>query len=95
MRKLIIQFCLWVLAKLNYSGDFVLPPSMSAYSGEVADLVAAEFRLNHGSTDILGDSWLKFRRVATALKKAHPEVLKRDIFKAIIVIHEAIENVQN
>lgn len=96
MKTLIVRICLWLLARCGYETSFILPVSVQPYADELADLVTNESGMVHGSTDILGDSWLKFRRVATMLKKAHPELPKSDIFKAVIMVHEAsTRNVQN
>ncbi len=92
MKQLIARLCLWILAKVGYRTDIVLSPSVMPFADEIAALVAEENGLTHGAVDVLGDSWLKFRRVATKLKKNHPDVLKRDIFKAIILVHEALES---
>jgi hypothetical protein len=93
MKNLIARFCLWVLSKIGYSPEFIIPGSVLPFADEITALCTEEAGLVHGSSDVLGDSWLKFRRVATKIKKAHPEIPKRDIFKAIILIHEAMDGV--
>lgn len=90
IKALVARFCLWMLAKVGYQTDIILPPEIHAIADEITALIQAEQNLIHGSTDILGDSWLKFRRVATKIKQAHPDLGKADIFKAVIMIHEAI-----
>jgi hypothetical protein len=95
MKILLAKICLWILAKTGYQTEFILPPSMLPFADEMTSLIQSESELTHGSTDVLGDSWLKFMRVAQRIKKNHPEISKRDIFKAIIMIHEVMEkNVQ-
>lgn len=88
-KREILKDCKFKITKASR----LLPESMQSLRNEVISLCAEEAELNHGSTDILGDSWLKFRRVASKLKKAHPDLPKSDIFKTIIIICEEAEDV--
>ena len=88
MRNALIHLLLWLLAKLNAAPHLEIPPSVWHIEREIRELMEAEGQLVHGSTDIMGDSWLHFRRVATAIKKAHPEISKHDIFKSIVLLYE-------
>ncbi len=82
--------CGWLIRlKFEREAEFYdLPLSCRVIGSEFKALIASESEMVHGSTDILGDSWLKFRRVASLIKKSHPEVPTSDIFKAIILIYE-------
>lgn len=81
--------CWWLLKKFKISRG--LPISVLPYRHQLMSLIVEEMPLEHGSTDILGDAWLKFRRVASQIKKAHPELRNRDIFQAILIIHAEVE----
>ncbi len=93
MKTKLIHLLLWLLAKLGYNAvpTELLPATIEPFHAEIKAMCIEEAGLVHGSTDILGDSWLKLRRVATKIKKAHPGLAKRDIFRAIIIIHEELE----
>ncbi len=71
----------------------ILPESMVPFEADMLALCKEEEPLVHGSVDLLGDSWLKFRRVAVKFKKAHPEVPKADVFRGIVIIHSKLKNV--
>lgn len=92
LKNLVILVCLWILKKLSANPE--IPHTVFAYEAPLRMLIREEMPLNHGSVDVLGDSWLKFRRVATKMKKAYPHIPIRDLFRAIIVIHEQEEDVQ-
>ncbi len=80
---------MWVLRKIG-SEPFILPVQIKAFEDEILALCREEKPLVHGSRDILGDGWLKFRRVATKFKKAHPTVPKRVIFKAVVWLADRV-----
>lgn len=88
MKQFIIRACLLILRRLKYSQPLALPPSVAFYASEIRALIQSEAALDHGSGDLLGDSWLKFRRVATMFRRSHLDIPKHDIFKAIIVLYE-------
>ncbi len=76
---------------VSMHNEFHLPDTIAPYRPEIRALCEQEKVLAHGSVDILGDSWLKFRRVSTQIKKAHPELRNREIFQAVLIVYEEME----
>ncbi len=67
--------------------DFTLPPSIEPLKPQLCAIIDQEVKLTYGARDILGDDWLRLRRIATRFKRLNPSLDTHEIFEAILTLY--------